>query len=402
MSIHIISKGFGDRFNSLLDETLMEINIISPFIGRNTGKSFANIIETIDGMNSNIITRFNREEFIQGASSLDGLERLLQAGAKLYALQNLHTKLYIFDNKSVIMGSANFTFNGFFRNHEFGMCMEDESEFAQECTNYFFGLLNKIVKMPEDWEITQEKIDSERIYVNNAIANRRKNDNIPNIVKWGARIDEVTGSQEKSHSVLPEVDFIEKTLKADPILGANSGIWIKFEGGSDNGIPNDLIYMDRKRDRYEYINRTNFHRRPTGIKNGQTVFMAVISWKDNTNQGVPIIVGYAESKGFLDSNIMTNSDLRSPDWIKSFPYYIELQNGKFIKAPIKFGISLNDLCRELNTDLYPGTIGKKNISFESIMSRHHQKSHIQITSIARDYLIDQLEALFKLHGYEEL
>ncbi|MCM3742390.1 phospholipase D-like domain-containing protein [Oceanobacillus luteolus] len=36
-------------------------------------------------------------------------------GANLYALQDLHTKLYIFDKHSVITGSANFTFKGFFK-----------------------------------------------------------------------------------------------------------------------------------------------------------------------------------------------------------------------------------------------------------------------------------------------
>lgn len=36
------------------------------------------------------------------------------------------------------------------------------------------------------------------------------------------------------------------------------------------------------------------------------------------------------------------------------------------------------------------------------MSRHHQKSHIQITNVARDYLVDKLESMFEIHGYEEL
>lgn len=307
-------------------------------------------------MDCNIITRFNREEFIQGASSLDALESLLHASAKLYALQNLHTKLYIFDNLSVILGSANFTLNGFFKNHEFGMCMEEELVFAQECTNYFYGLLNKIIEMPDNWEITQEKIDNERNYVNIAIANRKKNHKIPNIIKWGAVIEDITSSQETSHLGITQVDFIEKCLETEPILGANSGIWLKFEGGSDNRISNEIIYMDRKRKHYEYLNRTNFHRKPTGIKKGQIVFMAVISWKGSTNQGVPIIVGYAISKGFEESNIITKSDPRYAEWNKVFPYYIELEQGRFLKAPIKYGISLSDLCRELNTNLYPGTI----------------------------------------------
>lgn len=79
----------------------------------------------------------------------------------MYALQGLHSKLYIFDGNSVIMGSANFTFNGFYRHHEFGMFMEKEPLFSAECNNYYDGLLRDI-KNSGDWEITQAKIEEEK------------------------------------------------------------------------------------------------------------------------------------------------------------------------------------------------------------------------------------------------
>lgn len=77
----------------------------------------------------------------------------MKVGVKIYALQVLHTNLYIFDGESVIMGSANFTFNGFYRNHKFGVFMEKEPKFAAECNNYFEGVLTDIISSG-DWEIT--------------------------------------------------------------------------------------------------------------------------------------------------------------------------------------------------------------------------------------------------------
>lgn len=90
---------------------------------------------------------------------------------KMYALQGLHTKLYIFDNESIIMGSANFTFNGFYKNHEFGIFMEEEREFSVECNNYFDGLL-KDIKNHGDWEITQDLIAKEKPYCDDAVTGR--------------------------------------------------------------------------------------------------------------------------------------------------------------------------------------------------------------------------------------
>jgi phosphatidylserine/phosphatidylglycerophosphate/cardiolipin synthase-like enzyme len=170
MSINLISKDFGEKFYSLLDSTEKQINIISPFIGLKTAFSLAEWIENLDNIKCCIITRFNREEFIRGASSIEGLEHLVRAGAELYALQGLHTKLYIFDDHSIIMGSANFTFNGFYKNHEFGLYMEKESEFTKQCQNYFDTLFDKM-NSNGDWQISIDRILKERHFVNKSIKN---------------------------------------------------------------------------------------------------------------------------------------------------------------------------------------------------------------------------------------
>lgn len=399
MSIHLISEGFGVRFQDLLEGSEDRIKIISPFIGRSTSQSLATVLETNLNLKCTLITRFYREDFINRASSLDGLDLLQKAGAQIYALQDLHAKLYIFDSQSVITGSSNFTFNGFYKNHEFGFFMENESVFAEECMNYFNGLLKRIQESG-DWELTQEKIDQEKTIINDLYPNRegKKNEaplKVFNTVKWGAEL-----KQEKPQ-IPPAMDengdFVEAILKLEEdVVQPNTGIWLKFEGNGDARVSNDLVYMDRKRNEYEQMNRTFFPTRPTGINRGDLVFMAVVS-NDDKGRETPIIIGYSTTNGFQENNVIGRNDRFYQKTDGRYPYYIELQDAIYLKAPVKYGVSLLDLCRDVGFDLYP----RKKSSIKNLLSTHHQKSHLQITSIARDYLIRKLDELFVKYGSDQ-
>jgi len=406
MPISFLDKNFGSTFFSLLDSTKKQIRIISPFIGYKTALALVNFIEeTENELDCVLITRFDREDFIKRASSITGLEYLKKAGVKMYALQDLHTKLYIFDSESLIMGSANFTFNGFYKNHEFGIFMEGERGFSEECNNYFKGLLNDI-KNDGDWEITQDLIAKEKIYCDDAVSGRaysqrkpKKNESPvviqPNQVKWGAKLNlqERHAMGEKQEKDIIEGILLEET--EEQVRNRNTGIWLKFEGNSENRIENNLTYFERRKK--EHRKRTFFPKPPSGIKQGQLLFMTMVSI-DKAGKGTPIIVGYAITSGFNEKNIIkeiTPSDLKDR---KRYPYYVELESGRFIKAPIKEGITLRELARELQTDLYPNP--KSN--FNEIIYTHRQKSHLQVTERAHDYIMQRLQSLFKEFGYDEL
>jgi HKD family nuclease len=375
------------------------IKIISPFIGRSTSQSLAAVLETNLNLKCTLITRFYREDFINRASSLEGLDLLLRAGAQTYALQDLHTKLYIFDSQSVITGSSNFTFNGFYKNHEFGFLMENESVFAEECMHYFNGLLKRI-QQSGDWELTQEKINQEKMIINDLYPNRegKKNEaplKVFNTVKWGAELKHE--KQQSPPAVDENADFVEAILKSgEDVVQLHTGIWLKFEGNGDVRVSNDLVYMDRKRNEYEQMNRTFFPTRPTGIKKGDLVFMAVVS-NDDKGRETPMIIGYSTTNGFQENNAIGHNDRFYRETDGRYPYYIELQDATYLKTSIKYGVSLLDLCRDVGFDLYP----RKKSSMKNLLSTHHQKSHLQITPIARDYLIRKLDELFAKYGSDQ-
>jgi HKD family nuclease len=405
LPISFLDNNFGFTFFSLLDKTEKQIHIISPYIGFNTATSLSQMIEeSSKDIKCTLITKFNREDFLTKASSITGLELLANAGIKIYALQNLHSKLYIFDEKTVITGSANFTFNGFYRNHEFGILMENESIFSQECNHYFQQLLQDI-KKSGDFEVDLERINKEKKICDNIVTDRAnsqkkpgKNSSpittLPNPFKWGADInfdrspDSLPGSPDLLENALNEVQDNNNTNK-------NTGIWLKFEGNSDDRIPNDVTFFERRKK--QHFTQTFFPRPPKSIKEGQFMFMTMVS-RDEDGEGTPIIVGYTKTQGYSVNNVI-NSDVPFNDKnIGRYPYFVELFEGRFLKAPIKYGISLRELARELGSDLYPSH--KSN--FHEIIYTHRQKSHIQITPKAQSYIVKRLEDLFSKYGVDEI
>jgi hypothetical protein len=404
MPVHLINKNFGGIFYSLLESTQKQVLIISPFISYQTANKFSAWLEQTDEeVECTIITRFNREEFIRGASSTKGLERLNKAGARLFALQHLHTKLYIFDQHSVLMGSANFTFSGFFKNHELGLFMENELVFSSQSREYFNHLLTEI-KESGDWEITQERIAKETMYIEKAISKRGKLEIEYNNARWGAVLDkeENTKQSDRDYDFKEHFDILEKVLEEIPPDGFkedHTGNWIKFEGSGINRVSNEMVYLTRKKDMYEYLNRTFYPRQPSSVANGDTVFLAVIS-QNKEGIDIPMIVGYATAKGFRTDNILKSTDKGYKEWNDHYPYYIEITKGKFLKSPISGGISLIELSNALKHKVYPRTLNNPEISIEDILKRHHRKAHVQITNMAGDYLKSELDKLFILYGYD--
>ena len=72
-----------------------------------------------------VITRFNLADCASGVSDVSALRILLDAGAKIRGVKNLHAKLYIFGATRAIVTSANLTNAALVSNHELGMVCDD-------------------------------------------------------------------------------------------------------------------------------------------------------------------------------------------------------------------------------------------------------------------------------------
>jgi len=60
----------------------------------------------------------------------------LQSGGAVYSLQQLHAKVYIFDDLTAVVTSANLTARGLKHNYEYGIQISDPTEVAEICGDF--------------------------------------------------------------------------------------------------------------------------------------------------------------------------------------------------------------------------------------------------------------------------
>lgn len=387
MPVSLISNDLMDRFKDLLNETEDELNIISPFIGTQTATFLSDWLIKNPTVKCNVITRFYREDFVERVSSIYGLERLLEAKANIYALVDLHSKLYLFDTISTIIGSANFTKGGFMSNHEICVLMDDEPEIAEKANEYFYDLLEQIQAVGDEGIVTQAWVDEEKKHVPQMAANQRKKDiTYSNIFKKGVTLKKII-----------QPDLFESILENSDASEDVTGIWLKFEGTGEDRIPSDYDYKHMKGVRKRDLNTTYFPRQPGGIQKDDTMFLTIVSY-DEQGRPTPMIVGYAMTDGFNRKNVADDGEIKDSSWKHRFPYYVEFTGGKVINAPIKNGVRLVDLYNSVGKATFPSLRKRKNVSQGTLQSMHFRRSHIRITQEAYDFLIDELNKRFNKYG----
>ncbi|WNF35225.1 phospholipase D family protein [Bacillaceae bacterium IKA-2] len=387
MPVSLVSNDLLNRFKELLESTDGELNIISPFIGTQTATLLADWLKENPKIECNIITRFYREDFIERVSSIYGLESLLQAKAKIYALVDLHSKLYLFDSHSTIIGSANFTKGGFVSNHEICVLMDDEPEIAEKAHEYFYDLLEQIQAAGDEGIVTQEWIDEEKKHVPQLAANQKnKTVTYSNDKKKGAVLKKIV-----------QPDLFEQVLENTDEPDSTERNWLKFEGTGEARIASSLNYPEMKGIRKRDLNETFFPRRPSGILMDDTLFLTIVSY-DEQERPTPMIVGYAKTSGYNKDNIATDTDIKEAAFKHRFPFFVEFTSGKVIKAPIKNGIRLVDLYNSVGKATFPSLRKRKSVTQKTLQSMHFRRSHIRITQEATNFLMEELNRRFSDYG----
>ena len=109
------------------------LRIICPFIKFG---ALAKLLQAARPSTIQVITRFNLSDFYAGVSDISALRHLLQSGAEVKGVRNLHAKLYLFGSDQAIATSANLTEAALGRNHEFGFRASNPDIMAK-CQAYF-------------------------------------------------------------------------------------------------------------------------------------------------------------------------------------------------------------------------------------------------------------------------
>ena len=102
------------------------------------------IIELTDMVSNEVsrtlVTRTDLRDFAVGSSNLDTLCALAKEGVTVRSLGGLHAKLYVFDDSSALVTSANATMSGMWRNLECGLGTEDKRVVKQLARSLMRGL----------------------------------------------------------------------------------------------------------------------------------------------------------------------------------------------------------------------------------------------------------------------
>jgi len=123
----ISSEKLQQYFSNSLSKCKDELIICSGFITK-VGLNW--VLEKIKDkkLKCKVYCRWNNEDLISGASSLEAYKICKNQGWNFYILERLHAKFFLIDKKDLIVGSANLTGKGLslipMSNKEFGIAVE--------------------------------------------------------------------------------------------------------------------------------------------------------------------------------------------------------------------------------------------------------------------------------------
>ena len=391
MSVQLISREHYTFICEMFEGAESSVKIISPFIGSDMAQLMTDNMTVNPALKVEIITRFYREDFINGVSKIAALEKLHNAGAKIYALIGLHTKLYLFDTGSALLGSANFTSGGFKLNHELSLCVIDEDEVSPQLVAYFDDFVKAIIQSG-DYLLTSEKIADEKRIVESITKKRKdRNTEYRNEARFGAKISLPSQTIDTEES-----DTIQAILSVASSAEGGNTIWLKFEGSA-----NRRRAMTEKYSIFTKLspNGTTFFseaKKPTNVKEGDYIYMAVYCEAD-----LPYIVGRGRSAGYRDENVVTPNIAAEYEWMFDYPHYYHFNEFEYIDTTISECIPLSEALTELGSNFYVSTEGKSLLRAD-LRIRHRQQAHMRLTSKAKAYIDNLFDDLVKKHGVNRL
>jgi hypothetical protein len=371
MTFNLIDAGWDRIFDLAVRRAQAEFRIICPFIKETTAKRLL-LAGRPDSIK--VITRFNLQDFCGGVSDISALCILLNNGAQIRGVKNLHAKLYLFGKHTVIATSANLTEAALIRNHEFGFLAEDSVIF-DTCSRYF----DRYWKQAGS-NLTPNRVDEwQRLIAPIAIKGSRPSDQA-RLPDEGVKV-----------GLLQPVIF-------DEAFGEASQSFVKIFGRSDNRAERSMLVL-------EEVERSGSHwactypkgRRPRQVQDRAVMFMGrLVKQPDDI-----LIYGRAFGQKYNEGrDDATSADIHKRRWKAKWPHYIRVHNAEFVSGILTNGISLNELMATLGYNSFAATQRNKNRGKGNQNPRraYSQKPSVELTSEAFSWLNENLEAAFLEHG----
>ncbi len=145
--MRVLFPPLADEIRQLCEGASIEFVIVSPWI-KNNALHYILDQESLRAAHYRILTVGDLRNFLNGSSDIAAIEMLLQLGADIRLVSNLHAKIYIADRTSVIVASANLTQSGLEDNLELGVFIDREKE------------VKALVRIVEGWFSKAQMVDT--------------------------------------------------------------------------------------------------------------------------------------------------------------------------------------------------------------------------------------------------
>lgn len=344
--------------------------IVCPFIKKEAANRF---LRNGDFSRIQVITRFDLNGFRGGVCDTSALRYLMNSGAQIRGVRNLHAKVYVI-GKRVIVTSANLTDQALTRNHEFGFWSDDPTVLAS-CQSYFDGLWVRAGK-----DLDEAKID-----------------------KWDERIRAAMAraagapAPERLEDEGMDLGFPADATVTPSTTNSAEQCFVKFFGRASERSPLSVSVLDE-------VNSSASHwalsypttKPPRNVKNGALMFIArMVKPNDISIYGRGIATAYRP--GLDDA---TPGDILAREWKERWSRYIRVSQTEFINGTLGDGISLGELMHELGPMSFARSkarslSGERNISLRMVYAKQAQ---VELTPEAAGWLNDRLNRTFERMG----
>ena len=322
-----------------------------------------------------VVTRFHLGEMCDGVNDTAALRLLLDNGAKIRGVRNLHAKLYLFGNKRAIVTSANLTESGLLRNHEFGFVCSERG-IIQQCLDYFESL----------WKKAGPDLDPTRL--------EGWEKRIKSVKLAGSRPTIASGLSDEGTDAglkLPEVVALSSVAEAPQAF-------VKFFGEGNYRSPLSLPTLDE-------VERTGCHwacgypkkKRPRQVNDGAVMFMGRLVKDPND----VIIYGRAIGLKHVEGrDEASQEEIKHRTWKAEWPIYVRVHHAEFVAGTLNNGIKLSALMDQLKSNSFISTQenAQAGIGNSDPRSACRQKAAMPLTKEAFHWLNDRLEQAFVKQG----
>lgn len=372
MKTELIDSQWSGRLLSAATASDGELRIISPFIKQDALKR---LLDAKPGPIS-VITRFNQRDFAARVSDTQALRILLGRGAQVRGVKNLHSKLYLFGSQRAVVTSANLTWAGLNRNHEFGIDSTDQSVIVA-CRSYFDGLWER-TRTPLTFEMLEEW---EKDVAQHRPKQPGKGDR-DRLLDYGDDLG------------LPQTDFDSRSNAFEEA----PQYFCKLQGmSSDRWMLGQRVIDEIKDTGCHWALAYPTTRRPRSVMDGAVMFISRFTKEPPDIRVFGRAYAFKHERGRDEA---TDEDIADIPWKSGRRQYIRVDRAEFVNGTLDNGVSLYDLMREMGADIFASTERHKRSGHGNTdpFKAYMQQPQVELTPQGAAELYRRLQARFEAHG----